>query len=99
MTRDYRSRLVLIAAFAVAVLVTLGAVVTQRGDRASANEPPAKEPRARVGLDPVKSTCPTAEPDELPPDALAGATDAALAHFQRASKAPRASTPCPRTAV
>ncbi len=91
----------MIVAFALAVLVALAAavVVTQRGEQASANETLAKEPRARVGLDPVKSTCPTAEPDKLPPDALAGATDAALAHFQRASKAPRASTPCPRTAV
>lgn len=79
---DHRARLVLIAAFAVAVLVTLATVVTQRGDRASANEPPAKEPRARVGLDLVKSTCPTAEPDNLPPNALAGATDAALAYFE-----------------
>ena len=82
---DYRSRLVLIVAFAVAVLVVLAAaaVVTQRGDRASANEPEAKELRARVGIDPVKSTCPTAEPDELPPNALAGATNAALAYFER----------------
>jgi hypothetical protein len=84
---DHRARLVLIAAFAVAVLVTLATVVTQRGDLASANEPPAKEPpakepRARVGLDPVKPTCPTAEPDKLPPNALAGATDAALAYFE-----------------
>jgi hypothetical protein len=96
---DHRSRLVLIAVFAVAVLVTLAAavVVTQRGELASANEPLAKEPLAKeplakeplakeplgkVGLDPARSTCPTSEPDKLPPNALAGATNAALAHFE-----------------
>ncbi len=30
----------------------------------------------------MKSTCPTAEPDKLPPNALAGATNAALAYFE-----------------
>lgn len=35
-----------------------------------------------LGLDPVKSTCPTAESDKLPPNALVGATDAAVANFE-----------------
>jgi len=55
------------------------AVVTQRGDPgASANEPQAKEPPPSLGIDPTKGTCPKAEPGKLPPDALAGATEAAL---------------------
>ncbi|MDQ5811023.1 MAG: hypothetical protein M3358_09795 [Actinomycetota bacterium] len=43
---DHRARLVLIAAFAVAVLVTLGAVVTQRGDRARSREVDVPDGRA-----------------------------------------------------
>jgi hypothetical protein len=63
-----------------AVLVALAAVAvaTQRGDLASANEPQAKEPPTSLGIDPMKGTCPKVEPEKLPPDALAGATEAAL---------------------
>ena len=69
----------MIVAFAVAVLVALAAVavVTQRGDRASANEPQASD-----GIDHARWMCPEAEPEKLPPDALAGATEAALAYFE-----------------
>lgn len=91
---DHRSRLVLITAVAMAVLVALAAavVVTQRGDRASANEPRAEEPRAEeppasLGIDPMKGTCPKVEPEKLPPDALAGATETALAHFENVEEA------------
>ena len=79
-----RSRLILIAAVAMVVLVALSAaaVVTQRGDRASANEPQTKEPPASLGIDPMKGTCPKVEPEKLPPEALAGATEAALAYFE-----------------
>lgn len=75
--RNHRWKLVLISALAVAVLValTVTAVVTQRGDRAS-----AKEPTARLGIG--LTHCPKAEPEELPPNALAGATNAALAYFE-----------------
>ncbi len=81
---DHRWRLVLISAVAMMALVALAAaaVVTQRGDPGtSANEPqteepPAKEPPASLGIDLVH--CPKAEPEKLPPDALAGATEAAL---------------------
>ena len=68
----------------MAVLVTPVAVVviTQWDDRSSANEPRANEPWARAGIDHMKSTCPTAEPDKLPPNALAGATNAAVAYFE-----------------
>jgi hypothetical protein len=78
--RDLRSRLVLIVAAVTAVLVALAAaaVATQRGDLASANEPQAKEPPTSLGIDPMKGTCPKAEPENLPPDALAGATASAL---------------------
>lgn len=86
---DHRSRLVLITAVAMAVLVALAAavVVTQRGDRASANEPRAEEPPASLGIDPMKGTCPKVEPEKLPPDALAGATETALAHFENVEEA------------
>jgi hypothetical protein len=67
---------VVMAAF---VALIAAAVVVQRGDRASANEPQAKEP---LGIDPMKGTCPKNEPEKLPPDALAGATEAALAYFE-----------------
>lgn len=78
--RNRRSRLVLIVAAVTAVLVALAAaaVTTERGDLASANEPQAKEPPTSLGIDPMKGTCPKAEPEKLPPDALAGATEAAL---------------------
>lgn len=76
---DHRWRLVLISAVAMMALVALAAaaVVTQRGDPgASANEPQTEEPPASLGIDLVH--CPKAEPEKLPPDALAGATEAAL---------------------
>jgi len=78
---NHRSRLGLISAVVMIALVALAAVavVTQRGDPgASANEPQTKEPPASLGIDPTKGTCPKAEPGKLPPDALAGATEAAL---------------------
>ncbi len=79
-SRNRRSGLVLIVAAVTAVLVALAdaAVATQRGDLASANEPKAKEPPTSLGIDPMKGTCPKAEPEKLPPDALADATEAAL---------------------
>jgi hypothetical protein len=88
---DHRWRLGLISAVAMVALVALAAaaVMTQRGDPgASANEPQtkepqtkepqAKEPPASLGIDPMEGTCPKAEPEKLPPDALADATEAAL---------------------
>lgn len=80
MFRDRRSRLVLIVAAVRAVLVALAAaaVATQRGDLASANEPQAKEPPTSLGINPMKETCPKAEPEKLSPDALAGAMESAL---------------------
>ena len=81
MLGNHRSRLGLISAVVMIALVALAAVavVTQRGDLgASANEPQTKEPPASLGIDPTKGTCPKAEPGKLPPDALAGATEAAL---------------------
>jgi hypothetical protein len=85
---NHRSRLVLIAAVVV-VLVALAAVavVDQRGDRASADEPQTQEPPASLGIDPRKGTCPKVAPEELPPDALAGATEAALAYFENVEEA------------
>jgi hypothetical protein len=78
--RNHRLRFVLIAAVAMVILVALAAaaVATHRGDRAPAKEPLAKEPPASLGIDLIH--CPKAEPEELPPDALAGATRAALDH-------------------
>jgi hypothetical protein len=75
-----RLGLVLIAAVVIVAVAALAvaAVVIQRGDRVSANEPQAKGSLASLGIDPMKGTCPKAEPEELPPDALAGATEAAL---------------------
>jgi hypothetical protein len=75
---NHRSRFVLIAAVAMMIIIALAAaaVVNQRGDRASANEPQAKEPPPSLGID--LTHCPKAEPEELPPYALAGATEAAL---------------------
>ena len=86
MLGNHRSRLGLISAVVMMALVALAAVavVTQRGDPgASDNEPQTKEPQAKeppasLGIDPTKGTCPKAEPGKLPPDALAGATEAAL---------------------
>jgi len=77
---NHRSRLVLIAAVVIVAVVALAvvAVVIQRGDRVSANEPQVKGSQASLGIDPVKGTCPEIEPESLPPDALAGATEAAL---------------------
>jgi hypothetical protein len=76
-------------AVAIAALVVLAAVavVIQRGDLASANEPQAKEPRASLGIDPAKGTCPKAEPETLPPNALVGAINAALAYFEDVEEA------------
>jgi hypothetical protein len=73
--RNHWTGLVLILALVAAALVALAAaaVVAQRDDRA-----PAKEPQASLGIDPTKGTCPKAEPEKLPPDALAGATEVAL---------------------
>jgi hypothetical protein len=73
-----RSRLVLIAAVVTVAVVALAvaAVAIQRGDRVSANEPQVKGSPASLGIDLIH--CPKAEPEELPPDALAGATGAAL---------------------
>jgi hypothetical protein len=98
--RNRRSRLVLIVAAVAAVLVALAAVAvaTQRGDLASANEPQAKEPPTSLGIDPMKGTCPKVEPEKLPPDALAGATEAALDQVHRSlemSKPTKARTPSP----
>ena len=76
---DHRWRLVLIAAVAMMALVALAAaaVMTQRGDPgASAEEPQTKEPPASLGIDLVH--CPKADPEKLPPYALADATEAAL---------------------
>jgi hypothetical protein len=84
--RNRRSRLVLIVAVAIAALVALAAaaVATHRGDRAPANEPQAKEP-TRLGIDLMH--CPKAAPEQLPPNALAGATNAALAYFEDVEEA------------
>jgi hypothetical protein len=60
----------------IIIALAAAAVVNQRGDRASANEPQAKEPPPSLGIDLIH--CPKAEPEELPPYALAGATEAAL---------------------
>ncbi len=81
---NHRVRLVLITALAVAVLVALAVagVMTQRGDLASANEPQPKGFPASLRIDSEKGKCPKAEPDKLPPNALAGATNAALAYFE-----------------
>jgi hypothetical protein len=89
MLGDHRSRLALISAVAMMALVALAAaaVVTQRGDpgastieaqttESRAKELQAREPPASLGIDLVH--CPEAEPEKLPPDALAGATEAAL---------------------
>ena len=76
---NHRSRLGLISAVTMMALIALVAavVLTQRGDPgASANEPQANEPPASLGIDLVH--CPKAEPEKLPPDALADATEAAL---------------------
>ena len=84
-----RYRLVLIVAVVTAALVALAAtaVVSQRSDRVPVNEPPTKGPPASLGIDPTKGTCPKAEPETLPPNALAGATNAALAHFEDVEEA------------
>jgi len=76
--RNRRSRHVLIVAAVTVVLAALAAAATQRGDLASANEPHVKVPPTSLGIDPMKGTCPEVEPERLPPDALAGATEAAL---------------------
>jgi hypothetical protein len=86
---DHRWRLVLISAVAMVALVALAAaaVVTQRGDPGASTkepqakgpqtkEPQTKEPPASLGIDLVH--CPKAEPEKLPPYALADATEAAL---------------------
>ena len=77
----HRWRLISVAAIAVVALfaVVAFAMATQWGtQRTSAEKPPAKEPPPSLGIDPTKGTCPKAEPGKLPPDALAGATEAAL---------------------
>ena len=52
-------------------------MATQWGtQRTSAEKPPAKEPPPSLGID--LRGCPKAEPEKLPPDALADATKAAL---------------------
>lgn len=56
------------------VALAAAAVVTQRDDPGAST----KEPPASLGIDLVH--CPKAEPEKLPPDALAGATKAALDH-------------------
>ena len=73
-------RLAPILAVAVVGVVALVAVavMTQRDDRVSADEPRTEGPMASPGIHPKKGTCPKAEPEKLPPDALAGATRAAL---------------------
>jgi hypothetical protein len=76
-----RSRLILIAAAAVAVLIALTAVVlaAQRDgakQRATPEEPPTERPPSSLGID--LRRCPKTQPEKLPPDALAGATEAAL---------------------
>src|SRR3712207_1732648 len=78
--RNRGSRVIAIVAVVTAALVALAAAATtnQQSDRASANEPQAIEPPTSFGIDPMKGTCPKAEPEKLPPDALAGATVAAL---------------------
>ncbi len=76
-SRNRPSGLILILAAVTVVLVALAAA-TQRDDLASANEPQAKEPPTSLGIDPAKGACPKVEPERLPPDALAGATEAAL---------------------
>jgi len=85
-SRNHRSRLILMVAVAVVVLVALAAVavMAKRGDRAPANEPRAKEPTS-LGIDLMR--CPKAEPEKLPPNALAGATNAALAYFEDVEEA------------
>jgi hypothetical protein len=72
-----RPRVVLISAVMVIFALVALVVVTQRGDRASAGEPQAGE-LPSFGIDLIH--CPKAEPEKLPPDALAGATEAALDH-------------------
>lgn len=87
--RNHRSGLVLIAGLAVVVLVALvfAGVVAQRDHRASANQPQSRESPASFGIDPEKGSCPKSEPEELPPNALAGATNAVLAHFEDVEEA------------
>jgi uncharacterized protein (DUF1800 family) len=81
-SRHRRSTLVPIVAAVTAVLVALAAaaVATQRGDLALANEPRAKEQLTRPEID--RMHCPKIEPEQLPSNALAGATNTALAYFE-----------------
>jgi hypothetical protein len=88
-SENRRLRFVLIVAVVIVAVVALAvaAVAIQRGDRVSANETQAKGSSASLGIDPIKGTCPKAEPEKLPPNALAGATNAALAYFEDAEEA------------
>ena len=70
---------------AVLVALVFAGVVAQRDDRASAKEPQSKESLAGLGIELIH--CPKAEPEELPPNALAGATNAALAYFEDVEEA------------
>lgn len=70
--------LVQISAVVVVVALIVAATLTGRSDRALVDASRAEEPPANLGIDPAKGTCPKAEPEKLPPDALAGATEAAL---------------------
>jgi hypothetical protein len=75
---NHRSRLVVTAIVAMVAIVALTAtaVVTHRGDLAAANEPQAKGSPASLRIDLIH--CSKGEPEKLPPDALAGAPEAAL---------------------
>jgi hypothetical protein len=77
--RDHRKLLpiLVVAVLAIVALVAVTMMI-QRDDRASANETQAEGARASLGIDPTEGKCPKAEPEKLPPDALAGATEAAL---------------------
>jgi hypothetical protein len=75
----HRWRLISVAAIAVVALIAVVAVAmaTQWGiQRSAAEKPPAKEPPPSLGIDLIH--CPEAEPEDLPPYALADATEAAL---------------------
>jgi hypothetical protein len=74
-------RIIMLLTVVLLMVVTAAVAAAQRDGSISGM--PSSVQAADAGIDPEKGTCPKAEPDKLPPDALAGASETALGYLER----------------
>lgn len=77
-----RTKPILVLVVAAAILVAMAAAAGAAQRDGGMSRMLSSEQAAASGIDPKKGTCPRAEPDKLPPDALAGASETALGYLE-----------------